>query len=69
MTTFFKQSFFLAVMFIVILGVTDYLHGLITHKFNQMTELGKILDPVTDKLKQLVLILSLLWHFHQFGGY
>ncbi|OJG83303.1 hypothetical protein RV14_GL001661 [Enterococcus ratti] len=56
-------------MFIVILGVTDYLHGLITHKFNQMTELGKILDPVTDKLKQLVLILSLLWHFHQFGGY
>lgn len=28
-----------------------------------MTELGKILDPVTDKLKQLVLILSLVWHF------
>ena len=56
-----EQSFVYAGIVIVISGITDFLDGFIARKFNQMTELGKILDPVADKLTQLVLILSMAW--------
>ena len=56
-----EQSFVYAGIVIAISGITDFLDGFIARKFNQMTELGKILDPVADKLTQLVLILSMAW--------
>ena len=31
-------------------GITDIFDGLIARKFNQITKLGKMLDPVADKL-------------------
>ncbi len=40
-------------------GVTDSLDGIIARKFNQITDLGKILDPVADKLTQVTVILCL----------
>ncbi|MBF8808603.1 MAG: CDP-alcohol phosphatidyltransferase family protein [Enterococcus lacertideformus] len=56
-----EKSFFLAGIIIVISGVSDFLDGFIARKFNQITELGKLLDPVADKLTQLILILSIAW--------
>lgn len=38
---------------------TDFLDGFIARKFNQITELGKILDPVADKLNTAVIIIAL----------
>ena len=40
-------------------GITDSLDGIIARKFNQITELGKILDPVADKLTQVTVVLCL----------
>ncbi|WP_427040377.1 CDP-alcohol phosphatidyltransferase family protein [Enterococcus hirae] len=57
-----EQSFMLAGILIALSGITDFLDGFIARKFNQITELGKLLDPVADKLTQLVLILSMAWY-------
>ncbi|WP_165005692.1 MULTISPECIES: CDP-alcohol phosphatidyltransferase family protein [unclassified Enterococcus] len=56
------QSFYVAGTVIAVSGVTDFLDGFIARKFNQVTELGKVLDPFSDKLTQLVLIFSMAWH-------
>ena len=40
----------IAVIIGVIAAITDFLDGFFARKLNQITELGKILDPVADKL-------------------
>lgn len=40
-------------------GLTDLFDGLIARKCNQITELGKLLDPVADKLTQAALVFCL----------
>ena len=39
--------------------VTDLLDGQIARRFNMITNLGKVLDPVADKLTQLSLLVCL----------
>ena len=50
-------------MVIVLSGITDSLDGFIARRFNQITGLGKILDPVADKLTQFSIILLLMNRF------
>ncbi|SNZ04012.1 cardiolipin synthase [Persephonella hydrogeniphila] len=38
-----------ALIVFIIAGITDALDGFIARKFNQITTLGKILDPIADK--------------------
>ncbi|NLC06288.1 MAG: CDP-alcohol phosphatidyltransferase family protein [Erysipelothrix sp.] len=45
-------------------GVTDLVDGFIARRFNQITELGKLLDPVADKLTQLAIIICLITRYH-----
>jgi len=40
-------------------GVTDMLDGLIARRFNQITDCGKLLDPLSDKLTQVAVVVSL----------
>lgn len=37
-------------------GLTDMLDGYIARRFNQITDCGKLLDPVSDKLTQVAVI-------------
>lgn len=54
---------------LILSGLTDMLDGKIARKFNQITELGKIIDPVADKLTQCAIMIclamryKLLWAF------
>ncbi len=45
---------------ILLSAITDFLDGKIARKFNMVSELGKILDPVADKVTQGILILCLM---------
>ena len=40
-------------------GITDIADGIIARKFHMVSDLGKILDPIADKLTQGVLIVCL----------
>ncbi len=45
---------------ILLSGTTDFLDGFIARKFDMITELGKLIDPIADKLTQTALIIVLL---------
>jgi cardiolipin synthase len=47
---------------IVIALISDLLDGFIARKMNSITELGKILDPLGDKLFIIVLVTSLYFY-------
>ena len=44
---------------LVLSGVTDSLDGIIARKFNQITDFGKLLDPVADKITQVTVLVCL----------
>jgi CDP-diacylglycerol--glycerol-3-phosphate 3-phosphatidyltransferase len=41
---------FLLAGLIVVAGMTDLFDGMLARRFNQVTELGKIIDPLADKI-------------------
>jgi cardiolipin synthase len=48
----------LAVLVLILSGLTDIVDGFIARHFNLISNLGKILDPIADKLTQAVILLS-----------
>ena len=46
----FYQKFVWALMAFVVAGITDGLDGLLARRFQQQSELGRILDPIADKM-------------------
>lgn len=53
-----------ALIVIVVSGLTDFVDGKIARKFNQISELGKMLDPLADKLTQITLAILLFLEFN-----
>jgi len=46
----FYQRFVWALVIFVVAGITDGLDGLLARRFDQQSQLGRILDPIADKL-------------------
>ena len=56
---YFQARYELATVVLLSSGLTDVLDGIIARKFNLITSVGKILDPIADKLTQAVIIVCL----------
>lgn len=56
---FFEDNYLMAAFFIGVSGLTDCCDGYIARHFNQVTSLGKLLDPIADKLTLLVVVVCL----------
>lgn len=54
-----RRDYFLAGSILVLSCMTDLVDGQIARQFNMISNVGKVLDPVADKLTQLALTLSL----------
>ena len=52
-----------ALAFVILSGLTDVIDGFIARKFHMVTDLGKALDPVADKLTQGIILIALLIDF------
>ena len=44
--------------------ISDYLDGFLARRFNQVSELGKALDPICDKIAMAMLFLYVVWLGH-----
>lgn len=55
------RDYYLAAAIILFSGFTDLIDGYIARRFNMVSELGKALDPITDKITQGGIIISLLF--------
>ncbi len=53
------KHFLIALCIFTISAITDVLDGLIARRFNYITDIGKLIDPLADKLTQISLLLSL----------
>ncbi len=42
---------------LVLSGLSDMFDGMIARRFNQISDMGKLLDPVADKLTQVAVVL------------
>ena len=55
-----NDQFILAISFLTLSGITDILDGAIARKFNLITNFGKLIDPLADKITQLSLLGTLV---------
>ena len=55
----FTEQFILAFVFFTISGITDVADGFIARKFNLVSNFGKLMDPLADKLTQISTLASL----------
>ena len=56
---FSKGQLVWAVVMLALSGLSDFFDGKIARRFNQVSELGKILDPIADKLTQATIAIML----------
>ena len=56
---FSVQDRWAAALLLGALGATDWIDGYIARRFDQVSELGKILDPTADRLMLLVGIFAI----------
>ena len=56
---YFREEYWFAVSIVAIAGLTDVVDGYIARHFNMITVLGKILDPLADKLMQVSVLICL----------
>ena len=56
----FTGNYILGIVFFTISGVTDVLDGFIARKFNLISNFGKLMDPLADKLTQICILASLV---------
>lgn len=59
-----KAEYVLAVVVIGLSGATDILDGYIARHYDMVSDLGKIIDPIADKLTQFAMILCLFNRYH-----
>ena len=61
-----KKDYVLVAVLLVVSGITDVADGFIARHFNQVSNLGKMLDPVADKFTEGILMILLALRYPLF---
>ncbi len=57
----FYNNYIIALIIFTISGFTDIIDGYVARNFDAVTNVGKLLDPLADKLTQISMLASLVW--------
>ena len=58
-----KQAYLLTAVVVALSGATDIIDGIIARKYDLVSDLGKALDPIADKLTQIAMLYCLATSF------
>ena len=58
-----KEEYILTTVVLTLSGLTDIVDGFIARRFNMISDIGKALDPIADKLTQIAMMLCLVSRF------
>jgi CDP-diacylglycerol--glycerol-3-phosphate 3-phosphatidyltransferase len=53
------EGYLLALLLFFLAGITDYFDGYLARKYNRVSKLGEILDPIADKILILFVLFGL----------
>ncbi len=59
----FENSWLWTAVLLIASGLTDLVDGFIARRFNMISNFGKAIDPVADKLTQFVMLICLITRF------
>ena len=54
-----REAYLLTAAVVVLSGATDVIDGIIARRYDLITDLGKALDPIADKLTQIAMLYCL----------
>lgn len=54
-----KEEYIAGIVLYAISSITDIADGIIARKFNAITDIGKLFDPLADKLTQIMTLVAL----------
>lgn len=58
-----EHNYWKTAVILAISGISDTVDGYIARRFNMVSDIGKIIDPVADKMTQAAMLLCLLTRF------
>ena len=58
-----EENYFWAGGILILSGITDTVDGFVARRFHMASDLGKMLDPVADKMTQAAMLFCLLTRF------
>jgi cardiolipin synthase len=61
---FYREYLVSAVLVLFVSGLSDFFDGKIARKYGQITEFGKLFDPLADKATQITIAVILFFEFH-----
>jgi cardiolipin synthase len=59
----FRHDYPFATLVVILSGLTDVVDGFIARRFNMVSDFGKALDPIADKLTQIAVLFCLVTKF------
>ncbi|MEN8581321.1 CDP-alcohol phosphatidyltransferase family protein [Burkholderia sp. RS01] len=55
-----RHEYGLAVLVLAVMGGTDWVDGYVARRFNQTSKLGRVLDPIADRLALIAVAVTLV---------